>query len=112
MTSSRNGVPMAVEGCYSKVGDVITVPAQFQILKIYAKEDTIYYLCAAVDNPKKMVSLHDGHVMLNTEYDRAETMIDMDFEMLDAATAFIEKNYSDEGPKGDEGPDETTGGDE
>lgn len=104
MTSSRNGVAMTSEGCYSKVGDVITVPAKFQILKIYAKEDTIFYLCAAVDDPKKMVSLGDGHSMINTEYDRAETMSDMEFDMLDSATAFIAEHYSDEGSKGDELP--------
>ena len=100
---------MAVEGCYSKVGDVITCTGKYQVIKIYKREDNIFYLVAAVDQPKRMVSLVDGFAMVCTEFDADDKLPEMPFELLDQASAYIAEQGIDDGPAA---KDEEKGGDE
>jgi hypothetical protein len=102
-----------MSGCYGKIGDILTVPSKFQIVKVFSRNDIVYYLAAAVDSPKRNVTMPGGFCVLNTEFDADDKLPDMPMDLLDQAAAYIATNFGDETPPpaedGEDGEEEAEG---
>lgn len=96
-----------MSGCYASVGDVITVPVQMQVAKVYAHEDYIYYLCLPIDNPKRHVTLPGPCAMVSTEYDSDESLPEMPMPMLTKAAEYAQELLKDADDSDDaDGPED------
>ena len=76
-------------GLYVKQGDLITVPLQLQVVKVFGKEDTIYYLAVPVDNPKRLVCLKDPYFVVCPTYDADDKLPDMSMDVLENIAKFV-----------------------
>lgn len=90
---------------YAKVGECVTVPLKLQVVKIYAREDHVFYLAIPVDQPKRLVVLKDPYFMVCTEYDSDSKLPDMHMEMLEQAAKWVEDNLTED--QADETEEET-----
>jgi hypothetical protein len=75
-----------------KAGDVFTSPMSFQLLKVFGHEDRVFYLCAPVDDVKRVVCINDPHFLMCME-----SPVDGDPvippEVLERACNFVEIQY-------------------